>query len=167
LLEVPVVARGWADVCARFPGIAPARLVGELIRSQIGAMVNDLIAETRSRLTGIGDLADVRAAGRCLVGFSAEMREDERALKRFMYANLYHHPRQLEAARAAEGIVTGLFAAYRLDPTQMPGDWSARMPQDEPGRSRHIADFIAGMTDRYAVARYRAAVGPIDLPEVF
>ncbi len=152
---------------ARFPDIAPTRLIGELIRSQIGAMVNDLIAETRSRLVGIGDAADVRAAGRCLVGFSPEMREDERVLKRFMYANLYHHPLQLEAARAAEGIVAGLFGAYRADPGLMPGDWAERVPADEPWRSRHVADFIAGMTDHYAVSRYREVVGPIDLPEGF
>ena len=167
LLEVPLIARGWDAVRARFSDVAPARLVGELIRSQIGAMVNDLIAETRSRLVGIGDSADVRAAGRCLVGFSPEMREDERILKRFMYANLYHHPRQLEAARAAEGIITGLFAAYRADVRLMPADWAARIPADEPWRSRHIADFIAGMTDHYAVSRYREVVGPIDLPEGF
>ena len=167
LLEVPLIARGWDAVRARFSDVAPARLVGELIRSQIGAMVNDLIAETRSRLVGIGDSADVRAAGRCLVGFSPEMREDERILKRFMYANLYHHPRQLEAARAAEGIITGLFAAYRADARRMPADWAARIPAEEPWRSRHIADFIAGMTDHYAVSRYREVVGPIDLPEGF
>ena len=167
LLEVPLIARGWNSVRARFSDVAPARLVGELIRSQIGAMVNDLIAETRSRLVGIGDAADVRAAGRCLVGFSPEMREDERILKRFMYANLYHHPRQLEAARAAEGIITGLFAAYRADARRMPADWAARIPAEEPWRSRHIADFIAGMTDHYAVSRYREVVGPIDLPEGF
>ncbi|MET3760239.1 deoxyguanosinetriphosphate triphosphohydrolase [Sphingomonas sp. UYEF23] len=167
LLEVPLIARGWDAVRARFSDVVPARLVGELIRSQIGAMVNDLIAETRSRLVGIGDSADVRAAGRCLVGFSPEMREDERILKRFMYANLYHHPRQLEAARAAEGIITGLFAAYRADARRMPADWAARIPAEEPWRSRHIADFIAGMTDHYAVSRYREVVGPIDLPEGF
>ena len=167
LLEVPLLARGWAAVLARFPGVAPAKLASELVRSQIGAMVNDLIAETGARLGGIGDVEDVRAAGRCLVGFSPEMREDERVLKRFLYANLYHHPRQLTAARAAEGIVSGLFAAYRSDPALMPQDWPVRLPADEPWRSRHIADFIAGMTDRYAVARYRDAVGPIDLPEGF
>jgi dGTPase len=167
LLEVPLIARGWDAVRARFPDIAPARLIGELIRSQIGAMVNDLIAETRTRLVGIGDAADVRAAGRCLVGFSPQMREDERVLKRFMYATLYHHPRQLEAARAAEGIVAGLFGAYRADPGSMSGDWADRVPTDEPWRSRHIADFIAGMTDHYAVARDREVVGPIDLPEGF
>ncbi len=88
-------------------------------------------------------------------------------MKRFMYENLYHHPRQLEAARAAEGIVTGLFDAYHADPRAMPGAWAERLPTDEPARSRHIADFIAGMTDRYAVARYRESVGPIDLPEGF
>ena len=167
LLEVPVIARGWDAVRARFPDVAPARLVSELVRSQIGAMVRDLLTETQARLAGIGDLADVRAAGRCLVGFSPEMREDERVLKRFMYANLYHHPRQLASARAAEGIVAGLFAAYTADPALMPGDWPERLPAEEPWRSRHIADFIAGMTDRYAVARYREAVGPIDLPEGF
>ena len=167
LLEVPLVARGWDAVRARFSDVAPGRLVSELVRSQIGTMVNDLIEETQRRLTGIGDVEDVRAAGRCLVGFSSALREEERALKRFMYANLYHHPRQLQAADAAEGIVSGLFAAYRADPTLMPGDWPARLPTGEPWRSRHIADFIAGMTDRYAVARYREAIGPIDLPEGF
>ncbi|WP_010183812.1 deoxyguanosinetriphosphate triphosphohydrolase [Sphingomonas sp. PAMC 26605] len=167
LLAVPLIARGWDTVRARFPDVAPARLIGELIRSQIGAMVNDLIAETRARLVGIGDAADVRAAGRCLVGFSPAMREDERVLKRFMYANLYHHPRQLAAARVAEGVVGGLFAAYRDDPRLMPGDWAERIPLDEPWRSRHVADFIAGMTDHYAIARYREVVGPIDLPEGF
>lgn len=167
LLEVPVIARGWAKACAGFPDVPRERLIGELIRSQIGAMVNDVIAETRTRLEPIGDVADVRAAARCLVGFSARMREEERILKRFLYANLYHHPRQLAAARAAGAVVAGLFAAYRADATLMPEDWGARLPAEEPARSRHIADFIAGMTDRYAIARYRTAVGPIDLPDGF
>lgn len=169
ILEVPVVARGWAETRARFPDLPASRLTGELVRSQIGAMVNDLIAETRRRVVAadIATEADVRAAGQCLAGFSDEMREAERSLKRFMYANLYHHPRQLEAARIAGGLVAGLFGAYHDDPRRMPADWHERLPADEPARSRHIADFIAGMTDRYAVTRYREVVGPIDLPEGF
>ena len=167
LLAVPLVATGWSAVRARFPDQPASRLTGELVRSQIGAMVNDVIVETRTRLAGIGDVADVRAAGRCLVAFSAPMREAERTLKRFMYANLYHHPRQVAAAAAAEQVVSGLFAAYRADPALMPGEWAARLPADPPWRSRHIADFIAGMTDRYAVTRYREAVGAIELPEEF
>ena len=102
-----------------------------------------------------------------MCGFSPAMREQERDLKRFMYANLYHHPRQLAAADAAHGIVSGLFAAYRADPATMSPEWATDVPAEEPARSRHIADFIAGMTDRYAIARYRDLVGPIDLPEGF
>ncbi|MBE2990655.1 deoxyguanosinetriphosphate triphosphohydrolase [Sphingomonas sp. CFBP 13603] len=169
MLAVPLVARGWDDVRRRFPDIEPKRLVGELVRTQIGTMVNDLIAETRQRIaaSGVTSVDDVRAAGQCLVGFSPDMREAERDLKRFMYANLYHHPRQLAAADAAHGIVSGLFAVYRDDPMTMPEEWRDRLPADDPDRSRHIADFIAGMTDRYAVSRYRELVGPIDLPEGF
>ncbi|WP_242096791.1 MULTISPECIES: deoxyguanosinetriphosphate triphosphohydrolase [unclassified Sphingomonas] len=169
LLAVPIVARGWDAACARFPEVAPKRLASELVRGQIGLMANDLIAETRSRIarSGVGDVADVRAAGECLVGFSDAMRREERDLKRFMYANLYHHPVQLAAAEAAHGIVAGLFAAYQGDPDALSEEWRDRLPEDEPGRSRHIADFIAGMTDRYAITAYRRVVGPIDLPEGF
>ncbi|WP_314371973.1 deoxyguanosinetriphosphate triphosphohydrolase [Sphingomonas paucimobilis] len=169
LLAVPLVARGWDAARAKFPDVAPKRLASELIRSQIGVMVNDLVAETRARIaeSGVGDVADVRAAGRALVGFSEAMRVEERDLKRFMYANLYHHPRQLAAADAAHGIVKGLFAAYRADPAQLPEEWRERLPEAEPERSRHIADFIAGMTDRYAVRCYQDVVGAIDLPEGF
>ncbi|WP_267397705.1 MULTISPECIES: deoxyguanosinetriphosphate triphosphohydrolase [unclassified Sphingomonas] len=169
LLSVPIVAAGWDVARARFPDVAPKRLASELVRSQIGVMVNDLIGETQRRVAaaGVTSAEDVRAAGHALCGFSPAMREQERDLKRFMYANLYHHPRQLAAADAAHGIVTGLFAAYGADPGAMTGDWCDEVPRDEPGRSRHIADFIAGMTDRFAVARYRELVGPIDLPEGF
>ena len=169
LLGVPVVRRSWDAARARFPDVEPDRLMGELVRGQIGAMVNDLIAETESRVAeaGIETLDDVRAAGRALVGFSDGMREAERELKRFMYANLYHHPHQVAAAKAAHDVVAGLFVAYRADADALPPEWRARLPDEEPWRSRHIADFIAGMTDRFAVSRYRVVVGPIDLPEGF
>ena len=169
IASVPLVADGWRRVEARFPDLPRDRLSGELIRSQIGAMVNDLIAESRARIdaAGVRSVEDVRAAGRALIGFSPAMATEERALKRFMYANLYHHPRQLAAAAAAHRIVAGLFAAYRADPGLLPEEWRQRLPEGEPALSRHIADFIAGMTDRYAVSRYREVVGPIDLPEGF
>ncbi|TKD49941.1 deoxyguanosinetriphosphate triphosphohydrolase [Sphingomonas baiyangensis] len=169
LLAVPLVARGWDAVRARLPDLPPARLTGELVRSQIGAMVNDVIETTRAAIgeAGIETADDVRAAGRALAGFSAAMREDERLLKRFMYAELYHHPSQLAAAERAGEIVAGLFAAYADDPRRLPNGWREALPADATGRARHIADFIAGMTDRYAVSRYRELLGPIDLPEGF
>jgi len=169
LCDVPLVAQGWQAVGARFPGVPHARLAGELVRSQIGAMVNDVIAETRAAIaaSGVASVGDVRAAREALVRFSPGMRAAERDLKRFMYANLYHHPRQLAAAESAGRVVAGLFAAYRDDPALMTGEWRTSIPMAEPARGRHIADFIAGMTDRYAITRYREAIGPIDLPEGF
>jgi dGTPase len=169
LLAVPIIAARWDQCRARFPDVAPPRLLGELIRGQIGGMVNDLIATSRATIveSGIKSPDDAREAGRALVGFSERMREDERGLKRFMYANLYHHPLQLSAAEKARVVVAGLFEAYHADPSLMAGEWPERLPSEEPGLSRHIADFIAGMTDRYAIARYREVVGQIDLPEGF
>jgi dGTPase len=168
LLAVPLVARGWAEAAARLPGVAPRLVANELIRSQIGAMVSDLIGESRRRIAeaGVESVDEVRAAGRPLVGFTAAMRDDERVLKRFMYANLYHHPVQLAAADSASRIVSGLFAAYRGG-APLPGWWGDALPDTEPARARHIADFIAGMTDLYAVARYRELVGTVDLPDGF
>ena len=168
LCAVPLVARGWATVQARFPGVATERLHRELVRTQIGTMVNDLLDETRARLAEAKvDSADaVRATPYALVGFTAGMREAERMLKRFMYANLYHHPHQLAAAEAARDIVAGLFAAFHAEPALMGEGWG-EVPVEEPWRSRRVADYIAGMTDRYAVSRYRQVVGPVELPEGF
>ena len=169
LLELPMIEAGWRSVEARFPGVSRKRLIGELIRAQIGTMVNDLIESTRANIASaqIQSPDEVRAASEALATFSPAMRDAERGLKRFMYANLYHHPSQLDAAQAAHGVVAGLFAAYAADPMLMPAAWRAALPPAEPARSRHIADFIAGMTDRYAIRSYEQFVGPVDLPEGF
>ena len=169
VLAVPLVARSWEGVRERFPNHPADRLIGELVREQIGRMVNDVLVETRSRLSEVqpGSVSDVRAAGRPLVGFSAAMAAEERALKKFMYASLYHHPVQIEISEQAGRIIAGLAAAYRADPMLMPAPWRERLPSDEPGRLRHTGDFIAGMTDRYAVARYREVVGPVEISEGF
>ena len=166
LMAVPLVERGWAAVTAHYPDVAPERLARELVRAQIGTMVNDLLGETRARIAAsqVDSVAAVRATPYALVGFTAAMREEERDLKRFMYANLYHHPQQLAAAEKAREVVAGLFAAFHADPASMGEDWGDA-PTAEPAKSRHIADYIAGMTDRFAVARYRQVVGPIDMPD--
>jgi dGTPase len=169
LLALPFVATRWDAVKRRYPDVDDARLLPELIRAQIGLMVNDVLVETRARVTAakVARVDEVRAAGRPLAGFSDAMQADERVLKTFMYANLYHHPRQLAVGDLASTIVGGLFAAYRAEPEALPDSWRATLPADDPARSRHIGDFIAGMTDRYAAARYRERVGPVDLPEGF
>jgi dGTPase len=167
VLSAPVVAEGWAAVRDRWPGLPPEKLAGELIRDQIGRMVGDLIAESRLRLAGAApaSVEDVRAAPGPLIGFSDGMAAGERALKRFMYAELYHHPSQLAVAEKAGLIVAGLAEAYLADPSLLPPAWAAALPAEEPARTRHIGDFIAGMTDRYAISRYREVIGPVEMPD--
>ena len=169
VIALPFVARGWADVLRRYPDVAPRRLRAELVRQQIGTMVNDVIGETRRRIAaaGVGSAADVRGFPEPIAAFSDAMADDERVLKRFMYAELYHHPRQIEVAERASDLIAGLFAAYRSHPDRLPPEWRATLPETDPARGRHIGDFIAGMTDRYAIARYREVVGPVDMPEGF
>jgi dGTPase len=89
------------------------------------------------------------------------MGREERSLKAFMYDNLYHHERQRETAARAREVIARLYAGYHQDHALLPDGWRATLPADEPGRSRHIADFIAGMTDRYAMDCYRRIYGTV------
>ncbi len=162
---VPFVAAAWAAVGHRWPGISERRrLIPELIRDQIGRMVADLLTESRARLAGVGSVAEVRAAGRPLIGFSPAMAAEAAVLKAFLRARMYTHPDVARHRDPAATIVTGLFAALSADPAGLPDRWRARLPATEPDRARHIADFIAGMTDRYALRTYEALVGPSPLP---
>ena len=159
LLAHPFVADQWRAVEMRYPGAPRNRQLRELIRSQIGLMVNDVIAETQARTAGMTDPADVRRAGRASAAFSAAVAESERAFKRFMYDKLYYHPEQLATAERARAVTAELFAAYSQEPRLLDDDWHGRLPQHEPQRSRHIADFIAGMTDRFAISHHAKIYG--------
>ena len=163
LLALEFVRNQWREVEHRFPGAPQERQLRELVRGQIGLMVNDLIGETQARLagSGIASLADVRGAGRALVAFSPELVVEERQLKQFLYAKLYYHPDQLATAARAREVVAGLYAALDADPAGLPPSWHQALPEAEPARSRHLADFIAGMTDRYAIDTYARMFGTI------
>ncbi|WP_068072844.1 deoxyguanosinetriphosphate triphosphohydrolase [Novosphingobium lentum] len=161
LLVLDAVADQWREIERRFPSGPRDRLLRELVRGQIGRMVNDVIDETRQRIAGqgIASAEDVRAAPLALAGFSPAMVAEERALKRFMYDRLYYHPEQIATAERAREVVARLFAAYAADPAQLPPGWRDSLPATNPARLRHIADFIAGMTDRYAIDAYARLFG--------
>jgi dGTPase len=122
-------------------------------------MVNDVIAQTALQVRGLDSVQDVRAAGRQLAGFSPAMAVQERRLKTFMYERLYYHPEQVAAAENARNVVARLFAAYVQDANLMPADWQTRLPAQQPQRARMIADFIAGMSDRFAMQAVSAIYG--------
>ena len=159
LMELDFVSAQWRAVERRFPGAPRERQLRELVRSQIGLMVNDLIAETRVRTAGADGIAAIREADGASAAFSPELAEAERVLKRFMYAKLYYHPVQVATAERAREVTAELFAAYAHEPALMNDAWAASLPPQEPQRSRHIADFIAGMTDRYAISCHARIYG--------
>ena len=160
LLELEFVAENWRAVERRFPGAPREALLRELVRDQIGLMVNDLLATTRANLAGVSSVEEVRAADRPLAAFSPEMAARERQLKTFLYRRLYYHPEQLATAERAHKVIARLYAAYHQQPGLLPEGWR-ELPSEEPALSRHIADFIAGMTDRYAMERYRQIYGKV------
>jgi len=168
LESLPIVRRCLADIARRHPGLAADKRQRALVRDMIGAMVGDVLAETRRRVAdcGAATLDDVRLAGRQLAGFSAALEEEERALKRFLYERLYNSPELATIRREAQRVVAGLFAAYCEDPRLLPDGWRSESG-GEVALLRTIGDFIAGMTDRFAIARYRELVGPADLPDRF
>ncbi|MHA6316997.1 deoxyguanosinetriphosphate triphosphohydrolase [Altererythrobacter sp. CAU 1778] len=159
LLELPLLADQWRAVERRFPNAPQDRKLRELVRGQIGLMVNDLIEETRRRTTGIASMDEVREAGGALAAFSPAFAEEERGLKRFMYERLYYHPEQVETARRARDVVAALYAAYAQRPALMAEGWHEDLEDAAEALPRRIADYIAGMTDRFAMEQYTKLTG--------
>ncbi len=161
LLELDFLADQWRAVEKRFPGAPQDRQLRELVRDQIGLMVNDVLEHSREQASGYGSVAEIRGAGKQLAGFSPAMQEHERALKAFMYEKLYYHPEQVSAAEHARDVVARLFAAYSQDSSLMPENWQNALPSEEPARSRMITDFIAGMSDRFAMQSCEKIYGDV------
>jgi dGTPase len=167
LLDLPIIACHWSAIGERHPGISNDKRQRALIRDMIGSMVGDVLAETRRRVAeaGIGDIDEVRGAGGPFVGFSASVANEERALKRFLYARLYESPQLEQVREEAERIVSNLASAYRAGRNLLPEPW--RRGGSETEQLRTIGDFIAGMTDTFAIARHQELVGPVHLPDRF
>jgi len=164
LIELPLVRRMWDAIDARHPGLSLEKRQRALVRDLIGYMVGDVLDETvrRVRDAGVETVEDVRAAGRPLAGFSDALAAEERELKRFLYQRLYDLPELRPVRNEAERVIAGLAAAYRSDPALLPESW--RRGGDRVQQLRTIGDFIAGMTDRFAIARHEELVGPVQLP---
>lgn len=152
----PLAARFHAQALAEHPRLQGRRLLYETIRRMLSEQVYDVIRHTRAALAEAAPAsADAaRAAPAPLVRFGSDMRTQSSALKRFLFANLYRHPQVEATMQAARQIVRELFAAYCADPAQMPASFAARAE-----RERAVADFIAGMTDRFAISEHERLTG--------
>ena len=167
LMELPFVSRHWAEIEARHPGLDRTKKLKALVRDGIGSMVGDVLEETRRRIadSGVETIDEVRAAGRPLVGFSDELQAEERGLKRHLYAHLYDsdalRPIRIEAQR----IVGDLARYFRENASALPAGW--QRGESEVARLRGVGDYIAGMTDRFAIARHEELIGPVSMPAKF
>ena len=162
LREQPLFEEQFLEVQKRYPGLEDRRLIYEINRRMIGTVVTDLIEETRNGLEEArpGSIEDVRKSGRTLVAMSDGMHEQHLSMKRFLTKHLYSHEQKLEMTKRAQRIVEDLFAAYSDDITRMPEEYAgAAASLGGAERARVIADYIAGMTDRYAIAAHESIAG--------
>ena len=161
LAEVGLTGGILADIRADYPGLPSARAAHELTRRLITAMIEDVIVEALRRLDRLapGSADDIRRAGEAVVGFSAAFAEADAGIKALLKRRVYRHERVMAVMREAEDLVGQLFARYIEDPAALPEEWRSPADFDETRRARHAADFLAGMTDRYAAAEYLRLVG--------
>lgn len=160
---VPLVGPIIQAVRDRYPGLEESRLIHETIRRLITAMVDDLLTETRRRLAEAepGSADDVRAMPSALVAFSETMRQNDRALREFLFTRMYRHYRVNRMTGKARRVVRDLFEYYLAAPNCLPDEWRAQAEQsDEAETARLVADYIAGMTDRYALTEHRKLFDP-------
>jgi dGTPase len=161
-LLVPLVAECWAKVTLEFPDTSESRRIAELVRQLIGRFVEDLLAETQAALAAetFTCADDIRLCGHSVVRLSAGMQEQERILKQFLRKNMYRHPALLGRSDLAEKVIGALFDIYMEDPALLPTDWQSKIySMNVTQKARHISDFIAGCTDRYALRLYEKLTG--------
>ena len=157
LREQALFETQYREVHARYPELEDRRLIYEIIRRMIGTVVTDLIEETGRQIdaSGVQSIDDVREQSQPLVNMSPQVYEQHVSLKKFLNQHLYRHEQKLEMTRRAQGIVADLFNAYSGDVSLMPSQFAQTAAKlDEEARARVIADYIAGMTDRYAMAAH-------------
>ncbi|HCI13566.1 MAG: deoxyguanosinetriphosphate triphosphohydrolase [Gallionellales bacterium GWA2_60_142] len=153
LAEVPLVARHLDEVRVAYPALPERRVVHETVRRMINTLVSDLIRQSEQNIAAqkLAKLEDVHRAP-VLIAFSDGLNEEQRVLKRFLHTNLYRHYRVMRMSAKAQRIIDDLFGVFMADNRLLP---PAFQRQAEAERARSVADYIAGMTDRYAIREHR------------
>jgi dGTPase len=167
LVELPLFGEPYREVIDTYPNLTDRRIVHEVVRRIIDRQVTDLVQTSSARIASAAP-ANVEAARACsepLIGFGSAMMEWNRQLKRFLRTRLYRHYRVCRRSLKSRKIVSGLFGAFVEDPRLMPEESRRRArrletAQGEAGRAQAVADYIAGMTDRFAIREYRQVLDP-------
>ncbi|MBU6211447.1 MAG: deoxyguanosinetriphosphate triphosphohydrolase [Gammaproteobacteria bacterium] len=167
LREVSLFGREYADVVARYPSLTGRRLVHETIRRMIDRVVRDVVAASAARLADAGppSIEAVRAETAPLIVMSDAVREEHLELKRFLNTHLYRHYRVLRMTNKARKVLRELFEVFMQDIDLLPDEHreaaaNAERQHEKSGRARVVADYVAGMTDRYAIVEHRRLFSP-------
>lgn len=171
LREIDLFAVQYERVIAAWPGISQRRLLHEVVRRMIDSQVTDLVEASRAAIAAAAprSIEDVRAASAPLIGFSESMARRNLELKRFLREHLYRHYRVRRMTAKADRIVSSLFEAFMNDELLLPPDYQAKIRRlangggDIAARARVVADYIAGMTDRYAIGEFERLFDPAGL----
>jgi dGTPase len=158
LRSIPLIGPHVVSAQADFPRCEPGILRLEAVRRMIGAMVEDVLAEThrRAKADGVASPEDVRNLGQALVAFSRDMVEDLGALRAFLMERMYRHWRVNRTRSQARRMLAEMFQLFMAEPDVLPAEWCARtLHRNEAGQARVVCDYIAGMTDRYAIEEHR------------
>ncbi len=162
LREQPLFRKQYDEVHERYPDLDDRRLIYEIIRRMINTVVTDLIDQTRANIAEFGpqSIEDVRRAGKPLVSMSDEIYAQHVDLKRFLNKHLYRHEQKLAMTEKVQAILKDLFQIYMTDIDKMPLQFSSAVDkQDQTSRARVVADYISGMTDRFAIAEHERIIG--------
>lgn len=156
--DIPLVGDALAEVLKLYPDLDQNRLVHEMVRRVIAAMVADVLAQAKKNIARQHPKTpeDVRGMPEPLVCFSSQMKENNRILQQFLTEKMYRHPRVTDIMGRAQRVMADLFGAYMSDAKLLPRDWLDGTPISEKSRyARQVCDFIAGMTDRYALDQHK------------
>jgi dGTPase len=156
LEDVALTGQTLAEIRAEFPALDPTRTAHELVRRTIRVLITDVLQESVRRIlrSGVKSAEDARRAGEPLIALSAERAWAERSLKQFLNDKLYRSEAVMRPARVAEALVADLFEAFMTDPSRMPVDWNRDLGSEVARRARRVTDYIAGMSDRYALSEH-------------
>jgi dGTPase len=152
LTAAPLAGGHVQGVLERHGDLELSRFIGELIRTLMSELMEDVLNQSRDNLAGLSSAAAVRGAGRATAAFSPGLLQRLKALKAFQMHNMYRHPRVMASMTRAQAVVTGLYEAFVADPDLLPADWAKSAREAVSGTVAR--DYIAGMTDRYALAEY-------------
>jgi dGTPase len=158
LKEMAIAADMIAETDRRYPRLDDVTRGAELVRELISHLIGSVVAEARKRLDAVrpASVDDVRNCGRTLIAFSPEVAEAEAGIKAFLKKHMYRHERVMRIMGDAERIVSDLFARYQRDLSELPAEWRDGTERESDGaRARRIGNFIAGMTDRFALTEHQ------------